>query len=271
MSAVKVLSTAAFIAFSAAPGVAQILDGSSLEQRQPLELVFADSIVPQDRHEMMLTTGAWYARRGGNDSGQLTQKMEWGISDKLQISAFVNPLHLLKSNGSIATGTGDFDLGGRYTWVNVGSPFTHVAVALEAGFPSGNPLKRMGEGAYGLSPSVLLSHEFSGGRYQAFSTAGFDFVLARRDLNPTSEIPRHESFVNSGFSARLGQGWSVAEFSISNNRWSGGEDTKIAITPSYSRRLARRTELLLGMPIGITSSADRLGGVVKFTFELGGE
>jgi hypothetical protein len=27
---------------------------------------------------------------------------------------------------------------------------------------------------------------------------------------------------------------------------------------------------LLGVPIGLTSSADHIGGVVKFTFELGG-
>ena len=39
---------------------------STLEQRQPLELVFADSIVPQDRHEVMLTTGAWYSRQRGD-------------------------------------------------------------------------------------------------------------------------------------------------------------------------------------------------------------
>jgi hypothetical protein len=31
---------------------------ASLEQREPLELVYADSIVPQDTHEMMLTSGA---------------------------------------------------------------------------------------------------------------------------------------------------------------------------------------------------------------------
>src|ERR1043166_8341170 len=61
----------------------------TLEQRQPLELVFADSIVPQDRHEMMLTTGGWYSRQGGDiHDALLTQKVEWGISDKLQISAF---------------------------------------------------------------------------------------------------------------------------------------------------------------------------------------
>jgi hypothetical protein len=53
---------------------------TTLEQRQPLELVFADSIVPQDRHEMMLTTGGWYSRpRGDIHDALLTQKIEWGI------------------------------------------------------------------------------------------------------------------------------------------------------------------------------------------------
>jgi hypothetical protein len=61
----------------------------SLEQRQPLELVFVDSIVPQDRHEMMSTTGAWHARDGATRNVALTQKVEWGLSDQLQIATFV--------------------------------------------------------------------------------------------------------------------------------------------------------------------------------------
>jgi hypothetical protein len=47
-----------------------------LEHRQPLELVFADSIVPQDRHETMLTTGAWYFKQGAVHDARLTQKIE---------------------------------------------------------------------------------------------------------------------------------------------------------------------------------------------------
>jgi hypothetical protein len=149
--------------------------------------------------------------------------------------------------------------------------FLACGVGFGSRFSLGNPLKGVGEGAYGLSPSILLSHEFARGRYQAFSTVGFNLVLARRRLDPAREIPHHEVFMNSGFSARLGRGWSVAEFSVSNNSWSGGEHTDAAITPSYTWRLARRTELLMGVPIGVTSSADRVGGVVKFTFELGGK
>jgi hypothetical protein len=169
---------------------------ASLEQRQPLELVFADSIVPQDRHEMMLTTGGWYSRqRRDVHDALLTQKIEWGLSDKLQISAFVNALHSSNQNGPTATGMGDFEVGARYTWATVGSPFTHIAVAFDAGFPS---------------------------------------------------------------------------FSVSSNRWNGGNETQLAVTPSYIWRLARRTELLLGVPIGLTSSTNRIGGVIKFTFELGG-
>src|SRR6266478_10173661 len=61
----------------------------SLEQRQPLELVYADSIVPQDRQETMLTTGVWYFRKDGSHHASVTQKIEWGISDELQVSTIM--------------------------------------------------------------------------------------------------------------------------------------------------------------------------------------
>ena len=123
----------------------------SLEERQPLEMVFADSIVPQDRHETMLTTGVWYFRHGSLHSASLTQKVEWGISD----------------------------------------------------------------------------HAF--------------------------------------------HGWAIGEVSFSSNRWSGGNETRFVLTPAYVWRPAKRSELLVGIPIGLTSSTDRVGGVVKFTFELDGK
>ena len=242
----------------------------SLEQRQPLELIFADSIVPQDRHEMMLTTGGWYSRqRGDVHSAVLTQKIEWGISDKLQISTFVNALRSSNQNGSTSTGMGDFEIGARYTWATVSSPFTHIAVALDGGFPTGSPTKALGEGAYTVSPSLLLSHEFGSGKCQVFTTDGLEFVVAHRDVG-FSDVPHHSVFSNSGVSMRVGHGWAVGELSVSSNRWSGGRDTQIAVSPSYIWRLARRTELLLGVPIGLTTSTDHIGGVVKFTFELGG-
>ncbi len=272
IATVKAVVLASFyIVASVLPSIAQADQASTLEQRQPLELVFADSIVPQDDHEMMLTTGAWYSRRRSVHDGQLTQKVEWGISEKLQISGFANPLHLVNSEGTSVTGAGDFSLGARYTWVNVNSPFTHVALAMEAGFPSGNPLNGLGDGAYGLSPSILVSHEFKLGRYQAFSTVGLDFVVARRRLESALDTPRNEFFANNGFSARVGPGWTVGELSVATNRWSGGDETHVSLTPSYVWRLARRTELLFGVPLGVTPSTDKVSAVVKFTFELGGQ
>jgi hypothetical protein len=164
---------------------------------------------------------------------------------------------------------GDFEIGGRYTWATVGSLFTHIAVALDAGFPTGNPAKGLGEAAYTVSPSLLLSHEFSNGKYQAFTTDGLECVISHRKVE-ASDVPHHSVFSNSGVSTHLGHGWAVGELSVSSNRWSGGRNTQMAVTPSYVWRLARRTELLLGLPIGLTSSTDHVGGVVKFTFELGG-
>jgi hypothetical protein len=243
---------------------------ASLEQRQPLELVFADSIVPQDRHETMLTTGGWYSRqRDDNHDALLTQKIEWGISDKLQISTFVDVLRSSNQNGSTAMGMGDFEVGARYTWATVRSPFTHIAIAFDAGFPTGNPAKGLGAAAYTVLPSLLLSHEFSEGKYQVFTTDGLEFVVAHKNVG-AFDAPRHSLFSNTGISMHIGHGWAVGELSVRSNRWSGGSDTQVAVTPSYVWRLARRAELLLGVPIGLTSSTDRIGGVVKFTFELGG-
>ena len=249
----------------------QVDKNDTLEHRQALEMVFADSIVPQDRHEMMLTTGAWYSHSGSVHDVMLTQKIEWGITEKFQISGFSNPVHNSNSSGQGVTGIGDFELGARYTWTDVGSRFTHIALAADVGFPSGNPLTGMGEGAYRFSPAVLLSHEIRVGRYHAFTTTGFDFVLARRRANiPDDDTSRHVVFVNSGFAARAGSGWTIGEVSFNSNRWSGGDVTNVLVTPSYVWRLARRSELLIGLPIGLTASADNIGAVVKFTFELGG-
>jgi hypothetical protein len=243
----------------------------SLEQRQPLELVHADSIVPQDRHELMSTTGGWYSRDRGIHDGLLTQKVEWGISDRLQVSTFVDFVHRSNRSGSTETGVGDFEIGARYTWATVHSPFTHVALALDAGFPTGDPGRDLGGGTYSIAPAVLLSHEFRGGRYHVFSTSGLDLVLAHRQLSPVSgDRPHHSLFVNSGLSLHAGHGWAVGELSVESDRWSGGNETQAAFTPSYVWRVARRTELLLGVPIGLTSSTDRIGAVLKFTFELGG-
>jgi hypothetical protein len=241
----------------------------TLEQRQPLELVFADSIVPQDRHEMMSTTGGWYSERSDNHDSLFTQKIEWGISDRLQISTFWNVVRRSTQNGSTATGIGDFEVGARYSWANVGSRFTHIALAFDAGFPTGDPIKSLGEGAYIVSPSLLLSRELKTGKYQLFTSDGVEFVIAHRNLEP-ADVPHHSVFSNNGLSRRTVHGWAVGEISVSSNRWNGGTETQVAFTPSYVWRMARRTELLVGVPIGLTSSTDHISGVVKFTFELGG-
>ena len=243
----------------------------TLEERQPLELVFADSIVPQDRHEKMLTTGVWYFRRGVQHNGSLTQKVEWGISDQLQVATFVQLVNSSNVFGSTKSGIGDVEIGARYTWVKVGSEFTHVAIALDAVLPTGNPRRALGEGAYSVSPSVLFSRELRQGKYQLFSTTGIEVIAKHRRLDPSQDVPRNSIVSNSGMSVHAGHGWLIGEISVSSNRWNGGNDTRLVLTPAYIWRLAKRAELLVGVPIGITSSTDRVGTIVKFTFELGGK
>ena len=243
----------------------------SLEQRQPLELVYADSIVPQDRHETMLTTGVWYFRKHASHHASLTQKIEWGISDALQVSTTIQLVNSASVPGSTRTGIGDIEIGARYTWPRIGSEFTHLALAFDAGFPTGSSRRGLGEGAYTVSPSMLLSRELAHGKYQIFSTTGVEIVIKHRRFDPLQDAQRTSAFSNGGMSIHAGPGWVIGEISFRSNRWNGGNETQLSITPSYAWRLAKRSELLLGIPIGLTSSTDRFGAVIKFTFELGGK
>src|SRR5258708_4198849 len=50
----------------------------------------------------------------------------------------------------------------------------------------------------------------------------------------------------------------------------GAVRTRRPIAPSYVWCLASLSELLVGVPVGLTSSTDRITAVVKFTSELRG-
>jgi len=86
-----ILSLSLFVVSVAVHAFGQTDKTETLEQRQPLELVFADSIVPQDYREMMLTTGAWYSGRRPVREGWLTQKVEWGISESTSDRGLCQP------------------------------------------------------------------------------------------------------------------------------------------------------------------------------------
>lgn len=151
------------------------------------------------------------------------------------------------------------------------SEFSHVAIALDAALPTGSARRGLGEGVYTVSPSILLSQELRDGRWQLFTTTGIELVAKRRAIKGDGDLPRHVAFSNSGMSFRLGHGWAVGEVHVSSNRWNGGNATEVSVAPSYVWRVAKRSEILVALPIGLTSSAERLTAVMKFTFELGGD
>jgi hypothetical protein len=118
---------------------------------------------------------------------------------------------------------------------------------------------------------MLISRELREGKWQIFSTNGAELVVKRQRPRGSQEIPRSAFFSNSGVSLHAGRGWIIGEISLSTNQWSGGDETQLRITPAYVWRIGQRAELLFGGPLGITSSTERVGAVVKFTFELGGK
>ena len=229
---------------------------------------FADGpIVPQDRHEAMFTTGGWYSQRQGDThAALLTQKVEWGISDKLQVSTFVHALQSSNQNGSTVTGMGDFEVGARYSWAAVRSPFTQLPSPLMRAFLQAILQEVWVKQLIRFPLRLLLSQEFGNGKCKLFTSTVLSLLWLTGTL-PMFRITR--SFEQR--SVHAPRTWLGGRGTLSEQQsLECGSDTQVAFTPSYVWRLARRTELLLGVPIGLTSSTDHIGGVVKFTFELGG-
>jgi hypothetical protein len=241
----------------------------TLEERLPLELIFADSIVPQDRHETMLTTGGWMQRGRPETGDQVTQKVEWGVSDHLQVSAFWMAVDRARTADTAAMGIGDLDLETRYSWRTQPADRWHVALALNVGLPTGNVTRGLGGGVRTAGIALLLSGDWPQSRVQVFMTTGVDAVAGTVATAPITH-PRDALFVNGGVSIGASHGWAVVEVSVTNDRWDGGQVNDLRLTPAYVFRLASRCEVAVGVPLGLTRSASRYGAVAKFTFEMGG-
>jgi len=115
-----------------------------------------------------------------------------------------------------------------------------------------------------INPDI---RELRKGKYQIFTTTGQDFVVKHRRFDPTGRCRATRSFFEQRCDCSCGHGWLVSELSVtaSQRPW---RETHLAITPSYVWRLQRRTELLFGIPIGVTSSTDRVWSRNQVTFEL---
>ena len=114
------------------------------------EMFQSELVYPQEKGELQFTLVP-QVRKGGDRTrwiGELV--LEYGLTDSLQVelewSAFerVDP-----EDGESTAGTGDLELGLKYSWMNIAETGFHSAVGVGLGLPTGDQERGLGEGKTG--------------------------------------------------------------------------------------------------------------------------
>ena len=239
--------------FLVALGVAMTLFGTQVYGgEQPVEEVFQSELVyPQEKGELQFTLVP-QVRKGGDRTrwiGELV--LEYGLTDALQVElewpAFqrVDP-----EDGESTAGTGDLELGLKYSWMNMAETGFHSAVGVGLGLPTGDQERGLGEGKTGVEPFVALAWDPARLEdFQIFLHTGLEI-----------EKEGKEGFVNAGLFARAGAWVVTAELN-----WAEEESY---FTPGLVAHPRDGWEIGLGVPIGLNDESDDFRVLFMVTWEM---
>jgi hypothetical protein len=233
---------------------------------QPLqELFLTETVYPQDKGETQITFGSQFSKNKGRKLFQIPLSLEYGLTDKLQMS-FELAANGLTLEGESFKGPSDIELGMKYSWMNIGRSNFHMATGLELGLPTGSVKKNLGEGELEYEPYIIIAKDFPHlSRLQLFSQFGVTLSQPVRSTDDDDEFTKGMTW-NNGLFVAFRQMAFTTEL---NWQKSGGENT-LYVTPGIVWTLPHSLEMGFGVPIGITKSADRYRTIMKLTYEFGG-
>jgi len=209
------------------------------------EFFLSDTVRCQEKGEIQFTT-ATQSRHSVGTSAEL--HVEYGITDRLQF-AIETPFGIVAQpdQEEIAPGWSSVNVGFLYQLIRSDRP-----LALSAGVAIDIPLHAQGE--LGYEPAILFARSFH--KLQVHGSV-------------ISQIERSESTFAYNLAAvfPIKHGWfPTLEF---NGRHR--ETSAFYLTPGLYHKLRRRSEIGIGIPLGVRGIPNSLGVVLKTNWEFGGE
>jgi hypothetical protein len=231
------------------------------------ELFRTTTVYPQERGEVQVTLAADFHRDGEEKRFEFSPELEYGVTDQWQVgiqwAAFVlrNPDH-----GRSTRGAGDFELSTQYSFMNIGGTQWHVATGFELGLPVGSVSRGLGEGVMEYTPYAVIARDFPEFHYiQTFAQAGVSFMDAVRG-EVEDEDTAHTLGVSFGLLYPTRTAVFSTEVSWDYNKWDrDGDENHWVITPGVTFGVGLDYEIGIGLPIGLSSPADRIGVIALFS------
>lgn len=244
------------------------LSAQTTDARRLQELFQTETVYPQEKGEFQVTFASKFSKGAERKLFETPVAMEYGISDRWQVSLEWSASNRLTTGDDKARGVGDLQIGTKYSWMNLGRSNFHAAVGFELGVPTGNVEKGLGEGNLEYEPYVVVAKDFprlSG--LQIFSQFGVTFA---RHVKGPVKIEDHEAAKSIEWNNGMFVPYRKVRFTSEFNWSKSSTENSLYFTPGVIWKLPRDLEFGVGAPIGVTRDTDRFRAIVKLVYEFGG-
>ena len=240
---------------------------------QPIQEMFQSNLVyPQEKDEIQFTLFPSFNKNHSGQKARTLFEIEYGITDAFQvIFEWDGLLYQNLRTGPTNAGPGNIEVGAQYSWMGLGDGNTHFSFGNLIEFPVGPVANGLTEGFIEVQPFIVLARDFPKlNQSQIFLNFGFNWVDQIRNV-PESTEPEADSISwNIGAFFPIGFWRATLEINGSNNKWDGGNQNDIYITPGTIYKLSKEWEIGIATPIGATNTSDdyRVVGYLMWEFEL---
>ena len=240
---------------------------------QPIQEMFQSNLVyPQEKDEIQFTLFPSFNKNQSGQNARTLFEIEYGITDAFQvIFEWDGLLYQNPTPGPTIAGPGNIEIGAQYSWMGLGDGNTHFSFGNLIEIPVGPVGNGLTEGFIEVQPFIILARDFPElNQSQIFFEFGFDWVDQIRNV-PESTAPEADSISwNVGAFFPIGFWRATLEINGINNKWDGGNQNDIYITPGTIYKLSKEWEIGLATPIGATNTSDdyRIVGYLMWEFEL---
>ncbi len=236
------------------------------EYEPPSEQAFqTETLETQDKGQVTFVWGGSFSRSDSHYASEHPVTMDYGITDHWQIRFEVGPsMRRDPETGALARTTGDWLVGTKRDFLNLGGTDIHLAAGFNFAAPSdtNNP---MSSGVRAYNPYLVLAKDLPGSS-RVFTHMGVDLL---QNVQESEEAAAHVLNWSSGYYFPVREFLLLSEFSLSTDRWNhAGQTREMYVTPGVFRRLSDRWWVGVGVPVGLNADSTKLGVTLALIYEF---
>jgi hypothetical protein len=224
-----------------------------------------ETVETQDQGQLTFTWGASFVQTDGHYASEHPASLEYGITDHWQVKFELGPsMERDPFTGAMGTTTGDWLVGAKRDFLNLGGSDVHLAAGFDFAAPSdGN--SNMTSGARAYSPYLVLAKDLPGSS-RVFTQVGFDLL---QNVEASDAAAAHVLNWCTGYYFPIGEFLLTSEFGLSTDRWNhAGQTRGMYFTPGVFRRLSENLWIGAGVPLGLNADSAGLAAMVSLVYDF---